>query len=228
MHLHLRDLLRTIAVRCGRAARRPGWIDPEHNVECRLVADYAGVMSADPVPSPSTLDEAASRLRAGDRAAFEQLYRRHANEVLALLSTKCRGRSDLSADEIAQEVWLLVWRKHSQFDGSHFRGWLFKIAHNVFIDSVRKRKPRMDSLDNEPATSRQEPGVHDLLGVRLDAMKQCLAEQNGEFAIVLRARLSGESYDEIARRLQIPLETAHTQAHRGREQLRKCVERRLS
>src|SRR4051794_32734263 len=99
-----------------------------------------------PETDPSD-DELAARIaRRGDsdealrvaRAAFEQLYQRHARLLSAFLTTRVR-RSEL--DDLHQEVWQRVWLRlpaHYQQRGQ-FRAWLHQIARNALIDHGRKR-----------------------------------------------------------------------------------------
>ncbi|HEY3018785.1 MAG TPA: sigma-70 family RNA polymerase sigma factor [Solirubrobacteraceae bacterium] len=79
----------------------------------------------------SATDEAAlvARARSGERAAFEELVRRHADALFAVV-VRFVGRSD-EAEEIVQEAFLRAWRSIDRFEGrSQFFTWLYRIAIN--------------------------------------------------------------------------------------------------
>lgn len=80
--------------------------------------------------------QAASR---PDRAAFAELMRRyqsHVDKILYHLAPDWQDRADL-----AQEVWIRVYRNINRLqEPEKFRGWLSRIATNLFYDELRKRK----------------------------------------------------------------------------------------
>ena len=89
-----------------------------------------------------TADEAADLIEAiasrQDRAAFATLFRHYAPRVKAFLM---RGGADAeSAQEIAQEAMIMVWRKAASFDRSRASAatWIYTIARNKRIDLLRR------------------------------------------------------------------------------------------
>src|ERR1700720_2417342 len=88
-------------------------------------------------------DEALmGRYAGGDAAAFELLYRRHEMRVWRYLERNVRNRA--TADELMQEVWFAVARDATRYRPSaRFTTWLFTIAHNRMIDSIRSRRPQL-------------------------------------------------------------------------------------
>jgi len=91
------------------------------------------------------VDEAAliRAAQAGDHAAFEQLVRAYDQSVLRLAMNLLRSPED--AHDVYQEVFLRVYRNlHSfRFDCS-FHTWLYRIATNLCLDQMRKRKVRKE------------------------------------------------------------------------------------
>ena len=70
------------------------------------------------------------------------MSRRHAPRLLAFLAGRV-PRADL--EDAHHEVWLRVWHHlPGHFDGSHFRGWLFRIARNHGTDPARRRADQLD------------------------------------------------------------------------------------
>jgi RNA polymerase sigma factor (sigma-70 family) len=75
----------------------------------------------------------------GEAAAFELLYRRHEMRVWRYLQRNVRNTA--TADELMQEVWFAVARDAARYrPAAAFTTWLFTIAHNRMIDSIRARR----------------------------------------------------------------------------------------
>jgi RNA polymerase sigma-70 factor (ECF subfamily) len=125
------------------------------------------------------------------------------------------------ADEVFQDVWLRVIRKSADYRSDRFRGWVFRIAHNLLIDRARRRRPDF-SLDQTVATEGSDltlgdriaaPGLtpdatvegHDL-GTRIrDALMQLPVEQRQVFLL----RTQGElPFKHIARIQRVSINTA--------------------
>src|SRR5258708_2991665 len=85
-------------------------------------------------------DEALiSRYARGDATAFELLYRRHEMRVWRYLQRSLRDAA--AADELMQEVWFAVARAAPRIlPPARFPTWLFPIARNRMIDSIRARR----------------------------------------------------------------------------------------
>src|SRR5882672_2203839 len=99
-----------------------------------------------------TADEAADLIEAiafrQDRAAFATLFRHYAPRVKAFIM---RGGADAeSAQEVAQEAMIMVWRKAASFDRSRASAatWIYTIARNKRIDLLRRSgRPPIDAED---------------------------------------------------------------------------------
>src|SRR5471032_1824850 len=99
-----------------------------------------------------TADEAADLIEAialgQDRAAFAALFRHFAPRVKSFVM---RGGTDAeSAQEIAQEALIMVWRKAASFDRSRASAgtWIYTIARNKRIDLLRRTaRPPIDTED---------------------------------------------------------------------------------
>ena len=82
--------------------------------------------------------------------AFEQLVRRHQGLVRAQLR-RLLGDDPALADDLAQEVFVLAWRKLDQFRGeSRFGTWLYRIAYSCFLQHVRGRGGRSNRRSPPP------------------------------------------------------------------------------
>ena len=102
--------------------------------------------------------ELVTRARAGDRPAFEELVRRHADRLHAVVLRIAGDRHD--AEEITQEAFLRAWRGLHGFKGdAQFFTWLYRIG----VNEARRRAQRrastgpLTSLEEHPSEPR-DPG----------------------------------------------------------------------
>lgn len=80
-------------------------------------------------PVSSDDDVLVARAQAGDRGAFEELVRRHANGLFAVVVRLSRDRQE--AEEAVQEAFLRAWRGIGDFKGeARFFTWLYRIGVN--------------------------------------------------------------------------------------------------
>ncbi len=86
------------------------------------------------------------RYRKGDLDALALLVSRHRQWLFGYIYHTVQSQAE--ADDVYQEVWMRVIRKNKYFRGGNFGGWLTRIAHNIIIDRVRRRRPDL-SLDAE-------------------------------------------------------------------------------
>jgi RNA polymerase sigma factor (sigma-70 family) len=85
-------------------------------------------------------------VRAGDRAAAEEMVERTYSPVYASLFRLCGGDSDRAAD-LTQETYQKAWAALPGFDGrSQLFTWLYRIAYTTFLNAIRRPR-RMTSLD---------------------------------------------------------------------------------
>jgi RNA polymerase sigma-70 factor (ECF subfamily) len=103
-----------------------------------------------------------ARAQAGEREAFEQLVRRHADRLYALV--RRFGLPSDAAQEVTQEAFLRAWRAISSFRGdARFSTWLYRIALNEVTRRIKREalRPFVRSLDDddavEPQDVREEP-----------------------------------------------------------------------
>jgi RNA polymerase sigma-70 factor (ECF subfamily) len=167
-----------------------------------------------------------------EKAAFAELLRRyqsHVDKVLYHLAPDWSDRSDL-----AQEVWIRVYRNLKRLqEPAKFRGWLSRIATNLFYDELRKRKrvksplsldaPRLvedGEIDWEiPADS---PGPSDELSTRefYDQLREAIADLPEVFRTTIMLReINGLAYEEIAEMTGVSLGTVKSRIARARQRL---------
>ena len=175
-----------------------------------------------------------------DRVAFAELLRRyesHVNRLFYHLAPDWQERADL-----AQEVWIRVYRNIKRLqEPAKFRGWLSRIATNLFYDELRKRKrvAQPISLDAPVRTTDGEmswelpsnmPSPDDNLTTRefYDLLKKAIAELPETFrtTIVLR-EIQGLPYEEIAEITGVSLGTVKSRIARARLKLQSTLQNYL-
>lgn len=170
-------------------------------------------------------DESATQHDAAQQA-YGELYSRHARRLLAFLASRT-PRSDL--DDVSQEVWQRVWLNlPTQFHGGNFRAWLHQIARNHLIDRSRRKRP--DALNEEiQYTDPNSPRPDDVLldAERAAVLENCLQRLGDKMEAVVRARLTGDEYDDICTRYSINPGQIYKLFHQAKAQLTTCVERTL-
>jgi RNA polymerase sigma factor (sigma-70 family) len=153
-----------------------------------------------------------------DRRAFEQLVRRHQGLVRAQLRRLLHG-DEAAADDLAQEVFLLAWRKLGQFRGeARFSTWLYQIAYSCFLQAHR-RKSHLSSDDDEEALE-GVPLAQPAIDLQLDVERAIQHLSVAEQTVLLHCVQLGLSHAETAYVLAMPLGTVKTHATRGKAKLK--------
>ena len=166
-----------------------------------------------PVPMGVSPEDSALmlRYRNGDVAAFEILYRRH-NDALYRYLLRLTLNRDV-AEDLFQDVWgKIIKSRHSYRPTAGFRTFLFRVAHNSFIDHTRRTKKRLLEQEFEPErcpADGDEPDVQaekTFARQRLEAALRDLPDEQRD-AFLLREE-AGLSVDQIAKVTGVSRETA--------------------
>ena len=165
------------------------------------------------------------QLRQGDREAFQQLY---LNYYSALLGTINHIVKDpIEAEDLLQDTYLKVWQRFQRYDPeqSGLFHWLFSIARNTALDSLRRRKITPITLCPASIELTMIAGclpVIDIIGVE-HLVRQVLQPQ--QWQVVNLAYWYGYTYPEIADHLALPLGTVKTRIRQSLIRLRPLFDR---
>lgn len=166
------------------------------------------------------------RANDGDKRALEALIERHATKVSRLASSLLGDIED--GRDAAQESLLKVSERLRQFRGDcQFSTWLHRLVVNTCHDLAdRQRIRRTEVLDDEDSPDFDaDPSRLALLGdLRRElaaGLSRLTVEQRR--VVILRDALD-LSYDDIGRVVRVPVGTAKTYVHRGRERLRRRLQ----
>jgi RNA polymerase sigma-70 factor (ECF subfamily) len=169
-----------------------------------------------------------ARCGLGDRAAFRSLYAEASPKLFGVALRILGNRGD--AEEAVQEAFVKIWRGAGRFDAGRGSavGWLVSIARNQAIDSLRARKPPARDIAELPGLADRGP-TPEASALGADERRRivgCLGELPPDRAAAVRgAYLEGWSYEELARRFGVPINTMRTWLRRSLLKLRECLTR---
>lgn len=163
----------------------------------------------------------------GDRKAFEALVALHSRRVYNLALGYTGRHHD--AEEIAQTVFVKVWKALPQFRGaSAFSTWLYRLTLNACTDHYRReRKRRGDlSLDDPDLSPIRDaaPSPEEIVIQREEEaiLRKALAELPEQHRVILILReMDGLDYQEIAQVLELQVGTVKSRLARARRALRE-------
>ncbi len=178
--------------------------------------------------APRSAESLLSDVAQGDDSAFAVLYDTLGRGVFGT----CLGvlRDPDHAAEVAQEVWVEVWRTAARFDPARgsARTWTLTLAHRRAVDRVRavqaqrdrdqrvldgSTEREFDVVADEVEAALEQVRVRDCLGTLTSTQKQ---------AVVL-AYYGGRTYREVADELAAPLPTVKSRIRDGLLRLRDCL-----
>lgn len=187
-----------------------------------------------PERDPDTPDERLVELALdADDTAFDRLVVRYQRRLTAFL---CQLVGDgETARELTQETFIRAWSALARFDPSYrFSTWLFRIAHNLGVDHLRRRRVATVSLvrhdsDGEEVTVTVVDDSKDPLGHLTnrelsDQIRLAIEGLRPEYReLVLLRHFAGLSYQEIAELKEIPLGTVKNKLFRAHTVLRNAL-----
>jgi RNA polymerase sigma-70 factor (ECF subfamily) len=158
----------------------------------------------------------------GDRPAFAALVERYWDHLFRWLYHLSRDRH--AAEDLTQETFLKALAHLQKFRaGTNFRAWLFRIAHNAFINQARAGRQRQPLPEDVPAL---EDGPAELAQQR--EAQQLLSREVGRLPAEFRAAFllrveEGLSFRQIADILGLTEETARWRVFKARRQLLRAL-----
>jgi RNA polymerase sigma factor (sigma-70 family) len=162
-------------------------------------------------------------LLADDRRAFEQLLRRHQGMVRAQLRRLLNG-DHARADDLAQETFLLAWRKLDQFRGdARFSTWLHRIAYTCFLQARRKLSLPSGHDDHGGSDADEQAAAPHAMDLHLDIESAMQRLSAAEQKVLLHCVQLGMSHGETSYVLAMPLGTVKTHAAQGKAKLRALL-----
>jgi RNA polymerase sigma factor (sigma-70 family) len=173
------------------------------------------------------------RLSAGDRGAFDELYRRYAPSAYGL-AYRLTGQQMLAQD-VVHDAFMALWRAPEAFDPARgaFRTFFLSLVHHRAVDTVRReerlRKRTERAANLEPSTG--EDPAEDVvdeafMGVRRREVREALATlPSAQRKVLELAYFQAYTQAQIAQELGIPIGTVKTRTLAAMRKLRRALYR---
>lgn len=179
-------------------------------------------------PSPTSMAHFLHRVAAsGDAEAFRELFEIYAPRVKAYMMRQ--GTDANTAEELAQETLLTVWRKAGLYsdDRGSATTWIFTIARNLRIDRLRKEMTWVELPEGRDEEASDDPLPDQLYedSERRKRVQSALADLPADqHEVVALSYIEGLSHSEIADRLGLPLGTVKSRMRLAYLKIREAVE----
>ncbi len=166
--------------------------------------------------------------RERSEAAFGELFQRYASKLKGYMLRQ--GADAATAEELAQETLLVVWRKAALYSAEKgsLSTWIFTIARNLRIDRLRREaawQELPDNLSETLASDEQAPDEAASDRQREVRVRAVLAELSAEQRqVVEMAYIEGLSHSEISERLGLPLGTVKSRMRLAYQKVRTALE----
>jgi RNA polymerase sigma-70 factor (ECF subfamily) len=169
-------------------------------------------------------DEALYRLLlAGDLRAFDQLYARHERPLFGFIRRAVPDAAE--AEDVLHDTFLALLRDRAGAGAARsLRAWLYQVARNLCLNRHRAQRRSTRALETDARTAEPPAGPpEDALMEREDrlALTGAVARLPAELAELYRLRARGDSYEEMARSLSLPLGTVKSRMHQMVKRLRE-------
>jgi RNA polymerase sigma-70 factor (ECF subfamily) len=173
--------------------------------------------------------ELVRRVGAGDQRACAALVDRHLPKVLGLAGRLLGNRAD--AEEVAQEVFLRVWRHAGEWrpGGAKFSTWLHRVTFNLCHDRLRRRRETTLDAIGDPPSSEPPPGTElqrAAVTARVEAALAQLPDRQREAILLCHYQELGNI--EAAEAMQISVSALESLLARGRRRLKELLAGELS
>ncbi|MGA8655160.1 MAG: sigma-70 family RNA polymerase sigma factor [Chthoniobacterales bacterium] len=179
--------------------------------------------------------ERVRRCRAGDTSAFNDLVTKYRNKVCNIVYGMVGNEQD--ALDLAQDGFLSAWRSIHSFAGrSSFHTWLYRIATNVTIDSLRRKRidgaefddrtspakvdPRSRTTPWAPPLPRERLEQKEILQRIHEAITQLSPDHH---AVIVMKELGDLQYNEIAEILGLSIGTVMSRLFYARKRLQTLL-----
>lgn len=166
--------------------------------------------------------------------AYHRAVAEHADSLKAY-ATRLLG-DPLAAEDVAQDAFLALYRHLNQVPTAAFRPWLFRVARNLCLDQLRRRKFKLSLFrdlqkdDEQPFTPTDADSVRpdEVLEAREanTAIESAIQELPNKFReAFLLCEVEGMSYEDAAAVMGCPVKTVSTRLFRARQRFKSLVSR---
>jgi RNA polymerase sigma-70 factor (ECF subfamily) len=184
-------------------------------------------------PAPGVEATLVDRARSGDPLAFEELVRRHADRLYAVVLRFVADSEE--AQEVTQETFLRAWRSMGRFEGrSRFFTWIYRIGINEAKRRAARRPPApVLSLDDEPVPEAPDWSEAPQTRIEESELRHVLEDAVRALPVDYRAPIilrdiEGLSTREAAEVVDLGEAAFKSRLHRARLAVRRAVDEHLA
>ena len=196
---------------------------------------WAVAMAGKRLESPSAMDNGAlvrELVRTGDDDLFQLLVQRYRDKVFRLAVSMLGPGNEAEAEDVAQEVFVLVYRKIDTFrHDSDFSTWLFRMTRNRAIDRLRKARMRHHHVGDEELRSMpsRETSSDPEMAAAADERRTAVLQHvqrlpDLQRTVVYLFYWIGSGVADIAELLDMNVQTVKSHLYRARRRLAKELE----
>ena len=174
----------------------------------------------------SHIEELIGKIGLGDKTALTALYDATNRKLFSVCLRILKNRSE--AEDALQDVYLRIWAKADRYavTGHSPMTWLITVARNLAIDRLRANKSNHVGLDSVGEIVEKRPGPEDasIAASQQRRISACFQELPPDRADAVRAAyLDGTTYQALADRFDVPLNTMRTWLRRSLISLKECL-----
>lgn len=171
--------------------------------------------------------EAVKALKKGDKLAFKQLFEKYYNRLVAYITSYTHDKDQ--SEDIVQQTFINLWDDKLKLDENKSpKAYLYSIAYNRYIDSIKSAKRRQKLINQvwERALRERIEEDTETLQKRTQKIKQVIDSLPPKCKeILLMNKVQGIKYKEIAEQLGISVKTVESQMRIAFTKIRKTFEK---
>ncbi|TGV01814.1 RNA polymerase sigma factor [Flavivirga rizhaonensis] len=168
-----------------------------------------------------------SKLKQGDKKAFKLLFECYYDRLVAYIITFCHDK--MQAEDVVQLAFINLWEDREKLDEKKSpRSYLYAIAYNRYIDSIKKIKRKEKLLDIvwERALRSRISEDNEFLERRIEKMKQTIDLLPPKCKKIIQLnKIEGKKYSEIADSMGISIKTVESQMRIAFNKIREALKK---
>ncbi|OOG66286.1 RNA polymerase subunit sigma-24 [Rhodanobacter sp. B04] len=175
-----------------------------------------------PAPSGANDTDDVCAAAAGDRQAFQRLYRLHVDRVHGAVY-RLAGYDRARAEDLTQDAFIRAWQKLPGFrHESAFGTWLYRLAVNLALMDIRARNADPVSMLDDDLLP--DPGETPFCAAEREELERAIGQLPPRArAVLVLHDIEGWRHEEIGGELGMAVGTSKAQLHRARSLLRKVL-----
>ena len=161
----------------------------------------------------------------GQGELYEEIIKRYKNSIYSLCMRMVRNSED--AKDLAQEAFIKAYQNLQKYNPEYkFSTWIFKVASNLCIDYLRKRKIQTLSYDDKISMPHDTVSAEDryLHNCNRKQIEKAIQDLPADYRIlIILYHKEGLSYEQMCKMLELPMSKVKNRLHRARNKLKEVL-----